>query len=178
MLFEVDPEPIDEQLTALGGVSLLLQAIRSLDVGGRVRRHLQLKQRRRGLDEAGYVESFVVLNAVGGECLDDFERLREDPGLAEMMGHEAPSAEAARKFLYQFHDEDLVATARAERGAHASWLVPSSVPLEALGQVCRETVQEIGRRCRNQKIATVDLDATIIASTKREALATYEGGKG
>ena len=79
LLFEVDPQPIDEQLTALGSVSLLLQAIRSLDVGGRVRRKLQLKQRRRRLDEAGYFESFIVLNAVGGECLDDFERLREDP---------------------------------------------------------------------------------------------------
>ena len=60
-------------------------------VAGRARprqEHLQLKQRQRGLDEAGYVESFLVLNALGGECLDDFDRLREDEGLAEMLGHE------------------------------------------------------------------------------------------
>jgi hypothetical protein len=42
------------------------------------------------------VESFVVLNAVGGECFDDFERLREDSGLSEMLGHGIPSPEAAR----------------------------------------------------------------------------------
>jgi hypothetical protein len=52
------------------------------------------------LDEAGYFESFLVLNALGGDCLDDFERLREDEGLAEMMGHAVPSSEAARKFLH------------------------------------------------------------------------------
>jgi hypothetical protein len=30
--------------------------------------------------EASYVESFLVLNALGGECLDDFDRVREDHG--------------------------------------------------------------------------------------------------
>src|ERR1019366_5207997 len=104
-LFQLDPEPLEECVTAYGGIPLFLQAARSLDVPGRVKQHLQLKQRQRGLDEAGYVESFLVLNALGGECLDDFDRLREDEGLREMMGHDVPSPEAARKFLYQFHDE-------------------------------------------------------------------------
>src|SRR3989442_15858017 len=44
--------------------------------------HLVVKERQRGYDEATFVESFVILNAAGGECLDDFERLRADPGLA------------------------------------------------------------------------------------------------
>jgi hypothetical protein len=30
------------------------------------------------------VESFVILNAAGGECLEDFGRLREDGGLEVM----------------------------------------------------------------------------------------------
>ena len=49
-----------------------------------------------------------MLHAVGGDCPDDFEALREDPGLAEMLGHEVPSPEAARKFLYPFHDEQAI----------------------------------------------------------------------
>ncbi len=65
-------------MTAYGGIPLLLRAARSLDVGGMVKRSLHLKQRQRGFDEASYVESFLVLNAVGGECLEDFDRLRED----------------------------------------------------------------------------------------------------
>jgi hypothetical protein len=101
-LFEIDPEPLNECVTALGGVPLLVRAARSLDVPGRVQRHLQLKQRQRGFDEASYVESFLVLNAVGGDCLEDFDQLREDAGLAEMLGHAVPSAEAARKFCISF----------------------------------------------------------------------------
>ena len=113
-LFQLDPEPLEECVTAYGGIPLFLQAARSLDVPGRVKQHLQLKQRQRGLDEAGYVESFLVLNALGGECLDDFDRLREDAGLAEMLGHEMPSPEAARKFLYQVHDEEKIEQAQEE----------------------------------------------------------------
>ena len=102
--FQIDAEPLVEAVTALGAVPLLARAIRSLDVPGSVGRHLRIKQRERGFDEATYIESFLVLNAVGGDCLEDFDELREDADLAEMLGHEVPSAEAARKFLYQFHD--------------------------------------------------------------------------
>jgi hypothetical protein len=47
-----------------------------------------------------------------------------------------------------------------------------------LAQVNQEMVQEVGRRCPDQKIATVDLDSTIIESYKREARPTYQGGSG
>jgi hypothetical protein len=56
----------------------------------------------------------LVLNAVGGDCLEDFEHLREDPGLAEMLGHAVPSPEAARKFLYQFHEPEKIKQAQRE----------------------------------------------------------------
>jgi hypothetical protein len=41
--------------------------------------------------------------------------------------------------------------------------------------VNRELVQELGKRCPDQRIATLDQDAAIIESRKREALWTYEG---
>ncbi len=178
-LFEIDSEPLEECVTALGGVPLLVRAIRSLDVPGSVQRHLRIKQRERGFDEATYIESFLVLNAVGGDCLEDFDQLGEDAGLAEMLGHPVPSAEAARKFLYQFHDE--VKIEQAQRGLAAervSYIPEESAPLRGLAQVNEEVVQELGRRCPEQKIATIDLDATIIESWKREAKLTYEGCAG
>ena len=179
LLFEIDAEPIDECLTALGGVPLLIQAARSLGVPGSVKQHVGLKQRQRGLDEASYVESFVILNALGGDCLEDFERLREDPGLAEMAGYEMPSPGAARKFLYQFHDEEKVEQAQGKlRLGQASYIPEESAALQGLGRVNEEVVQELGRRCPNQKMATIDLDSTVIESWKREAKPTYEGGTG
>ena len=147
LLFEIDDEPLQETLTAWGGVPLVVQAFRTLGVSARVRQYVQIKQRERGYDEATMVESFVVLNAVGGECLDDFQHFHDDAGLKEMLGHEVPSPEAARQFLNRFHCEEKLEQARD--GAEPE-----------------------------QRIATVDQDATIIESHKREALRTYEGERG
>lgn len=64
-LFELDEQPLEETVTALGGAPLFVRAVRSLDVPGSVKRDMHLKQRERGFDEATYEESFLVLNAVG-----------------------------------------------------------------------------------------------------------------
>jgi hypothetical protein len=177
--FSYDEQESEENLTALGGMPLLMQAFRSLGAGRSVAQHLQMKQRQRGLDEASYVESFVVLNAAGGDCLEDFDHLRADTGLAELIGHELPSPEAARKFLYQFHDEGKVVEARQQELAlgRASYIPRESAALAGLGMVNREVVQEFGRRTQD-KIATIDMDATIIESWKREAQRTYQGTTG
>ena len=176
---EIDAEPLEECVTALGGVPLLVRAARALDVPGRVQRHLQLKQRQRGFDEASYGESFLVLNAVGGDCLEDFDQLREDAGLAEMLGQAVPSAEAARKFLYQFQDEGKIEQAQQELApGRVSYIPEESARLQGLAQGNEEVVQELGRRCADQRIATIDLDGTVIESWKGEAKFTYEGCAG
>lgn len=177
--FEFDEQPLEETITALGGVPLFVRAVRSLDVPGSVKRHLHVKQRERGFDEATYVESFLVLNAAGGDCVEDFERLQEDPGLAEMLGHEVPSPAAALKFLYRFHDEAAIHQAQQELPVgQVSYIPAENEPLRGLAQVNQDVVQELGRRSPDQKIATVDLDATVIESWKREAKSTYQGGNG
>lgn len=177
--FQLDAEPAREMLTGFAGAPLLIQAFRSLGGPAAVSEHVQVKQRDRGYDEATLVESFLLLNAMGGECLDDFERLRADEGLSELIGHGIPSPEAARKFLYEFHDEQKMEAAEQQRQAGQAAVIPQeSAPLEGLSEVNKALIGEIGERCRNQKIATVDLDATIIESHKREALRTYEGERG
>jgi hypothetical protein len=178
-LFEIDPEPLEECVTALGGLPLFVRAIRSLDVPGSVQRNLWVKKRDRGFDEPTYVESFLVLNAVGGDCLEDFDRLREDPGVAEMLGHAVPGTVAARKFLYQFHDEAKIEQAQQELPTgQVSYIPAESAALRGLAQVNQDVVRELGRRCTDQKIATIDLDGTIIESWKRQAKVTYEGSSG
>jgi hypothetical protein len=83
-----------------------------------------------------------VLNALGGDCLEDFSRLREDEGLAEMLGHEIPSPEAARKFLYECHDESKLEQAQKELPVgQVSYIAEESAALRALAQVNQEIVQ-------------------------------------
>jgi hypothetical protein len=179
-LFEIDETPLEESLTSFGGLPLFLRAVRSLGVPASVRRHLQLKQRRRGVEEAGYVETILTLNALGGECLDDLVVLREDAGVASMLGYQPPSPEAARQFLYQFHDEEKIVAARQQQLQlqRASIIPGESAALAGLAAVNRDVVGELGRRSSDQRIATVDLDATIIESHKRQAQPTYQGTTG
>ena len=72
LLFELDPEPLQETLTALGGIPLVVQAFRSLGVPGSIQQHVVVKERERGYDEATFVESFVILNAAGGRVRGRF----------------------------------------------------------------------------------------------------------
>jgi DDE family transposase len=179
LLFDIDPQPIEETLTALGGIPLLVQAFRSLGLPRSVREQVRVKERDRGYDEATFVESFVILNAAGGECVDDLERLRQDPGLAEMIGHGLPSPAAALQFLYAFHEDEKIKEAQQRRLPEQIAYIPEETPpLEGLGRVNRDLVQRFGERCPNQRIATVDQDATIIESRKQQALPTYEGPRG
>jgi hypothetical protein len=151
LLFEVDPQPAEELLTALGGLPLVVQAFRSLGLPG-VKQHVVVKERQRGYDEATFVESFVLLNAAGGECLGDFEHLRADLGLAEI-----PSSEAARNFLYAFHEEEKIEQAKQQRLPDQIAYIPEdSEALAGLGKVNQELIRRFGERCPEQKIATVD----------------------
>jgi len=177
--FQLDPEPATETLTAFGGLPLVAQTCRSLGLPQSVARHLALKPRQRGLDEATLVESFVLLNAAGGDCLEDFRRVADDPGLPTLLGHALPLPDVARKFLYAFHRAVAIATAKAQRPAGQVAFIPEdTAPLQSLAQVNVELVRAIAARCPDQRIATIDQDATIHESHKREALAHYEGGRG
>ena len=53
-----------------------------------------------------------------------------------------------------------------------------SAALRGLAQVNQDVVRELARRCAGERIATIDMDATVIESWKREAKATNEGGHG
>ncbi len=174
--FTLDPTPLEETLTAFSGVALAVHAFRSLGLPGSVQREVQTNVRQRGYDEATFVESFVVLNALGGECLEDFDRLREDPGPTTILGHGVPSPEAARTFLYAFHEEALVRAAQAARGPEEIAYIPEeSAPLRGLGRVNRDLVWQVGARGPDQRIATVDQEATVMESHQQDALRSYEG---
>ncbi len=172
---EMERDPSLQGVTAHGGLPIVVEAFRSLGLDVACRREVHVRQRRRGFDEATLVESFVTLLAAGGECLDDFATLGADAGLVRLLGRAWPSPEAARKFLYAFHDEGL--TQRPE-GAPAAWIPPESTALQGMRAVNQVAVHACAQRLPQQRIATVDLDATLIESHKREARPHYDGGRG
>ena len=176
--YEIDEEPLAAPVTSYAGIPAVLETFRIL--GGReaVDRHLHLKERKRGFREADQVEAYIALLAAGGDCPEDFEVLRGDSGLRELLGGTLPSRSPARQFLYGFHDESLLAQ-RPEREEQAAWVPEESEALVGLDHVNRTVVRGMAACAEDGCVrATLDMDASVIDSHKREAYWHYEGERG
>ena len=176
--FEIDPEPLSGEVTSHAGLPALAETFRALGGINSAKAHLNGKRRERGYSEAERIESFLLLLAAGGECLDDFDLLRGDQGLARRMDHEIPSSSKARPFLYSFHDEEIL-EGRPKREEQAAWIPEESARLKGLARVNTDWIGAIDAASPHEATrATIDADATIIESHKREALWHYREGRG
>jgi Transposase DDE domain group 1 len=160
-------------LTCFGGLPLVMETFRALGLRQSIRKHLPILQREGRYRESDYIESFISLFAAGGECVDDFELLRADEGLKK-LGLCVPSPEAVRVFLKAFHQEEGL----EGRVPHQAFIPEETELLKGLGSVQKELIGKATREEDPPWKATIDLDATIIESDKREAYYTYLGEKG
>jgi hypothetical protein len=170
--FEIDTELEPGLVTARAGIPSLVEAYRLTGTAAVVERTVKLKARKRGLSSSEMVESFLALWATGGERAEDFDHFRQDKALAELIGHELPAAQTARDFLDRFHEDGLPLL---QEGLAS---VPSeSAPLQGLAAANRELILDL--QCRKPvRIATLDIDATVIHSSKRSAKRAYDGERG
>jgi len=105
--FQLLADPSKTLITSFGGLPLLMETFRALGLPQAIGKHLSVLRRPGTYEEADYRESFLSLFAVGGECLDDFRRLRSDAAL-EKLGLQVPSPGAARFFLNAFHEDEAL----------------------------------------------------------------------
>ena len=160
-------------LTARAGLIVVAETLMALGLEAVVRRELRLKKRQRGLSEFDKLQAIVLLLAAGGERIEDVRLLREDQALARLLERAVPSPDALHDFLYAFHDEREL----ARRPATGAFIPKPSVALVALSRINRELVQRAVLP-QQPTVATLDLDATIIESHKRDTKPHYKGGRG
>lgn len=165
---------LTEEVTPHAGVALLIELGRRSGVMAAAEKYLPPKKSGKGLGQDQMVESFVLLSALGGDCIDDFEGLRRDYGLQALVGYFLPSAPTARQWLDRFHEEELVA-ARPQQG---SFIPPESRWLAGLREVVRQSVRAYAATQPVGPVVTLDVDAHLVESAKRTALPTYEGFRG
>ncbi len=179
--FLLDPRPLEEPASPHAGALVISRALRSLKLPELTAANLQLKRRQRGYEEAQFIETVLLLQAVGGDCPEDLALLNQDAMLGRALGYELPKVTAVRNFLERFHDEEL-ARQPPPREQQKSFIMPASTGLQRLQDVQAGLVGRIAQKYQvqgqPQSIATVDQDATIIESHKRSALPHYEGGRG
>ncbi len=164
---------LQDKSTAFGGVGLLVELYRQSGASDTAEQALPKKRSPHGLNQWQTVESLVLLSALGGECLEDMERLREDEGLEVLIGYKPPAPETARQWLDRFHEEDLM----TKRPAQGSFLPAESGGLEGLRTVNKRVVEAYVEAKRPGKEVTLDVDAHLVETSKANAQYCYEGYK-
>ena len=163
-----------EEVTPHAGVALLVEASRRSGVIAAADRALPAKRNPKGLTQGQMVESFVLLSALGGECPDDLQNLRQDQGLEVMVGYEFPAPSTARGWLELCHDDEAL----AERPKQGSFIPREPPRLVALREPVRQSVRAYVAAVKPTRQVTLDVDAHLVESSKQEALPTYEGFRG
>jgi hypothetical protein len=106
---------------------------------------------------SGVVESFVLLSALGGDCVEDMQCLRDDAGLSGILGYQPPAPETAWQWLDRFHDESMTVAPPLP----GSFIPPESRPLAALKEVKRRTVSSYIERGHPGWDVTLDVDVQL-----------------
>ena len=177
--FQFQPDDSEDEVTGRAGLPLVVEAFRGYRGDDLVKAYLKVKKRARGFSEVELVEAFLLLQAAGGEHLEDFAVLGEDGGLFRLLDRRSPSPDAGRNFLLRFHDEKLIEEAKkkAEASGERSYVPEESGPLRGLGKV----QAELTRRMADPELgtcATLDHDASVINSHKQTATWHYKGDTG
>jgi hypothetical protein len=161
--FEIDVELETGLITSHAGVPGLIEAFRQTGTAAIIDREIKLKSRRRGLSAAEMVESLLAMWAAGGERAEDLDPFRQDKALALLLGRGLPAAQTARDFLGQFHGANLPLLQKGKARVSAE-----TAPLLGLATANAELIGDL--QCRRPvKVATLDVDATVIACDKRAA---------
>jgi hypothetical protein len=147
-----------------------------------------------GWTDAESVLSLLMLNLVGGDCVEDVEELESDKGFCLLFGkavshglsrkgrrglkkrwrkdktRSVPSSSSVFRYLAEFHD-------RAQEGLREAGRAFIASPNEALRGLCKVNKDFVGfvQTNRSERTATLDMDATLVESEKATALCCYEG---
>jgi len=159
--------------TPWAGASLLIDLFRHLEMNEVADKVLPAKRSSKGLRHGQMVESFMLLSALGGDCIDDMKRLRDDEGLAGILGYQPPAPETARQWLDGFHDDALM----EGQSLQGSFIPPESKPLFGLKEINRRAVWAYIEAVKPLLEVTLDVDAQLIETSKANARYCYDGYK-
>ena len=164
---------LKETSTPWAGVSLLVDLFRHLGMDEAANKILPAKGSSKGLKHGQMVECFVLLSALGGDCIDDIKRLRDDEGLAGILGYRPPAPETARQWLDRFHDEAMM----VGQPLQGSFIPPESKSLVGLNEINRRAIWTYVGNLKPEREVTLDVDAQLIETNKANARYCYDGYK-
>ena len=189
--FQYEADSSSHGLTSLAGLPLYLDLIEACGLGGAIQRHVRAAGGQGWLD-IQMVLAVIFLNLSGGDCVEDIERLERDSGSSAILRaiekdllsraerrslksrwrrereRATPSPSALSGWLERFDDP---ASPKAVAGM--AFIPAVTQELRGLWRVNQALLDFLQKR-QPAATATLDMDATLIETHKREALFCYK----
>ena len=180
-------------MTAMSGLAMYLEMAHASGLSESVSRHVRVREGAQGWTDAQMVTSLIMLNIAGGESVDDLRILESDDGLCRVMRsaeargmrrgergahrrrwrrqrrRSVPSPSAVFRYLCEFHDP----SEESGRKPRTAFIPAANDALRGLRRVSADLVGFVQRHCGHTR-ATLDMDATLIETHKKEALYCYK----
>jgi len=192
--YEVEKKP--GGMTALAGLPTYLEFGHVIGLSQAIEKRLRIRSGDQGWSDSETVMALILLNLADGQGISDLDILEGDEGfcrvLRESVGfgkqrqerramskrlrkeqkRSVPSPSSASRYLYHFHDAEQ----EKVREAGTSFIPVPNEYLRSMMQVNGDFLGCVQKRSP-QEVATLDLDATLVETNKREALYCYKGYK-
>ena len=193
LAFQYEEEKSTTGMTALSGLMTYVELMHVAGLRSSVERRVGLRGGGQGWTDSQIITSLILLNLAGGESVMDLEVLEKDAGLCRVLRHaethgmrrrerralkarwrgerwrSVPSDSVVFRYLERFHD----AGEEAKREAHRAFIPSPNDALKGLGKVNAGLVDFVQSRSPHTQ-ATLDMDACLVESHKKEALYSYK----
>ena len=196
LFFKYEEEATSCGMTALGGLPVYLDLAWIAGMGKSIEEHLRVRVGGQGWTDSEVVLSLVLLNLAGGDCVEDLRVLEGDEGFCRILSRvkhhglkrkqrrqlerrwrkererSVPSPSAVFRYLSVFHDFEQ----EALRQPGKAFIAVPNEHLRGFAEVNRDFLRFVQGN-NPQKVATLDMDATLVETSKSEALYCYKGFK-
>lgn len=191
--YRVDGEQTSKNLTGLSGLAPYVDLVVASGVVESIRRNVDACGEQ-GWTDHEIVVSLVLLNLSGGDCVDDLDHLNADAGFGKLLKwcathglslrvrrdmkrrwrkaktRSVVSPSVARRWLSEFHDDGQ----EKLRVPGKAFIPKPNEYLLGLRRVNSDFVSWV-QDASPQFTATLDLDATVLETSKSDALFCYQG---
>jgi len=194
--FKYEKDQQNNKLTGFGGLPAYLDLAQAAGLPRSIGKNLNVSSDDQGWTDSQVVRALILLNLVGGDCVEDLNCLEQDEGLCRIIERtekhgmsrkerraflrrwrkerkrSVPSPSVVFRYLSWFHDQEQEKL--REKGK--AFIPEPNEHLKGLAKVNKDFVSFVQKHNR-QRTATLDMDATLVETQKCEALYCYKGFK-
>ncbi len=191
--FQYEGEPQRSGMTGMAGLLLYLDLAEAASLGRSMQRHMRVRKGQQGWTDRQILMSLICLNLSGGDCVEDLRVLAADEGFGRVLRRvethglsrrerreldgrwrreqtrSVPSPSAVFRYLSAFHDAEQ----EKLRIEGKAFIPAPNGALRDLMAVHQDFLSFVQSR-RRESVATLDMDATLIETTKASSLYCYK----